>query len=270
MNNSYLSKYLTLNLRACQLKQLSILEEIDRICDKYKITYWLDGGSLLGAVRHKGFIPWDDDIDIAMTEKDLKEFIQIAPSELPKQLFLQTPQSDPHCKEPIIKVRDLNSFYVENSDVFSTDYQKGLFVDIFPFIDYPNLPKRWVKILGKGISTSYSILHSQHYYSFRSVSEFFYFGFKYYVFKGLWNILKQTHKNGTYMSNILINNGYGIMHRKDSIFPVTNIVFEGKIFKSPADPDAYLKDLYKNYMDVPPIEKRKIHATYIHPELCEL
>ena len=270
MNNPYLSKYLTFNLRACQLKQLCILEEIDRICDRHKITYWLDGGSLLGAVRHKGFIPWDDDIDIAMTEKDLKEFIRIAPSELPKQLFLQTPQSDPHCKEPIIKVRDLNSLYVEDSDTFSTDYQKGLFVDIFPFIDYPNLPKRWVKILGKGISTSYSILHSQHYYSFRSVMELFYFGLKYYIFKGLWNLLKLIYKNGTYMSNILINNGYGIMHRKDSIFPVTTIVFEGKIFKSPADSDTYLKDLYKNYMDMPPIEKRKIHATYIHPELCEL
>ena len=61
-------------LRRCQLKQLTILEEIDRICRKHNITYWLDGGTLLGAVRHGGFIPWDDDIDIAMPLDDARRF----------------------------------------------------------------------------------------------------------------------------------------------------------------------------------------------------
>ena len=64
MKNEFLSTYVANNLRACQLKQLSILEEMDRICQKHHLTYWLDGGTLLGAVRHGGFIPWDDDIDI--------------------------------------------------------------------------------------------------------------------------------------------------------------------------------------------------------------
>ena len=60
MKNEFLSTYVANNLRACQLKQLSILEEMDRICQKHHLTYWLDGGTLLGAVRHGGFIPWDD------------------------------------------------------------------------------------------------------------------------------------------------------------------------------------------------------------------
>lgn len=60
------------NLRKCQLRQVEILEEIDKICKRHGIGYWLDGGTLLGAVRHGGFIPWDDDIDIAMTLTDLK------------------------------------------------------------------------------------------------------------------------------------------------------------------------------------------------------
>lgn len=79
----YLKENIRQNLRACQLRQLEILKEIDRICQKHHIEYWLDGGSLLGAVRHGGFIPWDDDIDIAMSVEDEHRFEEVAPKELP-------------------------------------------------------------------------------------------------------------------------------------------------------------------------------------------
>lgn len=267
MNNSYLEQFKLQQLRRCQLKQLSILEEIDRICQKHHIEYWLDGGTLLGAVRHGGFIPWDDDIDIAMRKKDLERFISIAPDELREGLFLQTPQNEPASKEPIVKVRDLNSFYVESSDNFAANYQKGLFVDIFPMIDYPSLPRKLVKPITRGISKSYSILHKAHYYSLRSFVEFFWFGMKYLVFKGVWSVLSTIYPKSTYISNILINNGYGIMHRQDSVFPIGSIAFEGKTFSAPNNPDAYLSDLYRNYMDIPPIEKRIVHSVFIMPEL---
>lgn len=260
MKNQYLSDYVADNLRACQLKQLSILKEVDRICRKHKLSYWLDGGTLLGAMRHGGFIPWDDDIDIGMTLEDMQAFMKVAPSELPDTLFLQTPESDPTSKEPIVKIRDLNSIYIEAGDTFSVEYQKGLYVDIFPFIDYPTVPRPWAKKLCKGISVSYSILHAQHYYSLRSFAEFFYFGMKYALFKGIWAMLCLVRPKGTYLSNILINNGYGIMHRKDSVFPLSTITFEGKDFPAPGNVDAYLKDLYKNYMDIPPKEKQIVHV----------
>jgi len=269
MNNPFLDKFKEQQLRACQLKQLSILEEIDRICRKYGIGYWLDGGTLLGAVRHRGFIPWDDDIDIAMRQEDLNRFISIAPAELRNGLFLQTPQNEPQAKEPIVKVRDLNSFYVEGADNFAADYQKGLYVDIFPMIAYPTLPRQWVKRITLGVSKSYSILHKAHYYSLRAFAEFFWFGAKYLLSFCLWKMLYAIRPKDVYISNILINNGYGIMHRHDSVFPLSTITFEGKTFSAPSNPDAYLSDLYRNYMEIPPKEKQRIHSVFIMPELIK-
>lgn len=269
MKNPYLTQYIDENLRACQLKQLSILEEIHRICTKYHIPYWLDGGTLLGAVRHGGFIPWDDDIDIGMKREDMLRFVQIAPGELSSGLFLQTPESDPTYKTPIVKVRHLNSLCIEFSDDFNVDYQKGLYVDIFPFIDYPSVKKSWIKRVMKSLSKCYSVLHRPHYYSLRALGEFFYFGAQYLLSRMCWELFRLFGRKGTYLSNTIHNNGYGIMHRKDEVFPLGTIEFEGKVFSAPHNTDAYLKDLYKNYMEIPPVEKRKVHAIFIHPQLVE-
>lgn len=255
-------------LRACQLKQLSILEEIDRVCKNNNIEYWLDGGTLLGAVRHGGFIPWDDDIDIAMKAEDLKRFTEIAPQQLPPHLFLQTPKNE-RTKEPITKVRDLNSFYVEQSDDFRADYNKGLFVDIFPFVDYPSVSRSFTRRITKGISKSYSVLHRSHYYSLRSAAEFFWFGGKYILYSAIWRLSYLLHPTLSHYGNIPINNGYGVKHRKDETWPLGTVVFEGKVFPAPKDINAYLRELYDNYMDIPAEDKQKIHAVFIMPELVK-
>lgn len=269
MKNSYLEQYKKLQLRRCQLKQLSMLEEIDRICQKHHIGYWLDGGTLLGAVRHKGFIPWDDDIDIAMRQEDLQRFIEVAPQELPDTLYLQSRQTEPGYPSPVAKVRDKNSFYIEPSDDMASDYGKGLFIDIFPMVNYPTMSRSFVKKVVLGISKSYSILHRSHYYSLRSCAELFWFGGKYLFCRALWSIIAALRPKDTYLSNILINNGYGIMHRQDFVFPLGTITFEGKTFSAPANPDAYLSDLYRNYMEIPSEEKRVIHSIFILPELID-
>lgn len=76
MENNYLKRFKENELRSCQLKQLEILKIFDRICRKHNLRYWIDGGTLLGAVRHKGFIPWDDDLDVAMPSEDYKNWIR--------------------------------------------------------------------------------------------------------------------------------------------------------------------------------------------------
>ncbi len=264
-----LAIYLEKHRRSVQLKQLDILKEIDAICQRNHIDYWLDGGTILGAVRHGGFIPWDDDIDIAMRLADLPRFVKAAQSELPAHLYIQTPDTDPNVRMPIYKVRDRNSFLVEAADDFTRAYGKGLYVDIFPMMPYPSCSRSFIKRVTKGYCRANAILSSQHYYSVRSFAEFFYFGCKRAWCKLQWNVACLLHKKGEYTSNTLNNNGYGIMHRTDSIFPTQRIRFEDAEFCAPANPDAYLTDLYRNYMELPPEDKRGGHAVFYAETLEE-
>lgn len=266
MQNTYLDEYRRTTLRKCQLKQLSILVEMDKVCRKHHIEYWLDGGTLLGAIRHRGFIPWDDDIDIAMRLEDVARFVAAAREELPTSLFVQTPDVE-DTKEPIVKVRDLNSFYVEGGDDFSASYQKGVYVDIFPFIPYPDVSQAFTKRIVRGISRSRSILHKPHRYSLRAVAEFFWFGGKLLFCTMVWKMALAFLRKDSKICVVPENNGYGVVYATKDVFPLSSTTFEGREFPAPAHPDAYLRALFGDYMQIPPVEKRQIHAVFVAPEL---
>jgi hypothetical protein len=82
-------------LRRHQMRMLDILIEVDRICKKHHISYWLSSGTLIGALRHNGFIPWDDDLDIEMMRSDYLRLMEVLPQELPEWLALQSDKTDP-------------------------------------------------------------------------------------------------------------------------------------------------------------------------------
>jgi lipopolysaccharide cholinephosphotransferase len=120
-------------------RQLHLLDTFVAICETHRLTYWLDGGTLLGSVRHQGFIPWDDDIDVGMMRSDYERLLEILPDALPGEMVMQTRKSDPLYPLPYLKIRDRYS-RIEDRYIYN-----GIFIDIFPFDTMPK--KHWVQTL---------------------------------------------------------------------------------------------------------------------------
>ena len=125
-----------------QKRMLEVLEVIDDICARHNIPYWLSGGSMLGAVRHQGFIPWDDDLDIEMLRPDFEKLMRILPSELPNHLALQWHTTDKNYFFQFAKVRDRNSELFERNGYDKVWKEHGIFVDIFPLEAVPRPIKK--------------------------------------------------------------------------------------------------------------------------------
>jgi lipopolysaccharide cholinephosphotransferase len=117
--------------------QLEMALEVKRICEKHKIKYSIVAGTLLGAVRHNGFIPWDDDLDIAMLRDNYIKFIDICKDELNDSYFLQTWDTDPGFALPIAKLRKNSTKFVEK-DFMEANIHCGIYIDILPFDSVPS------------------------------------------------------------------------------------------------------------------------------------
>lgn len=111
--------------------ELDLLLKFDQICRKYGLRYYLNSGSLLGAVRHKGFIPWDDDLDVEMPREDYDRLLSVS-NEFCHPYFLQTPDTDPFGGYSFAKLRNSNTTFLSKMFAFQ-DMNQGVFIDIFPF-----------------------------------------------------------------------------------------------------------------------------------------
>ena len=131
-------------IKAIQKCELEILSEIDRICVRHRIPYFAIGGTALGAIRHKGFIPWDDDIDIAMERNEYNRFLSYASKELGSSFFIQNIDSEPDSPFYFTKIRKNDTQFVE-CYLKEAGIHQGIFVDIFPFDHINN--NRWIAAL---------------------------------------------------------------------------------------------------------------------------
>lgn len=119
--------------------ELDLLVQIKKICEKYNLTYYVDGGTLLGAVRHKGFVPWDDDIDVVMFRKDYDRFISVAQVELKHPYFLQTPYTDECYFRRHIQLRNSETTGILYEELnMKKPFNQGIFIDILPLDNIPN------------------------------------------------------------------------------------------------------------------------------------
>lgn len=253
-------------LAQAKLVMLKLLRVFDDICRRNNLSYWLDGGTLIGAIRHNGFIPWDDDIDVAMLYDDYEKFIKIAQKELPDDVFLQTRKSDKEYPLFFAKLRDKYSTY-EEENVTHLHCHKGIFIDIFPmdYVKYPCLQKN-MKLLLHG--TNYSNLHSPvKSFVQRTIGRFnrkMILLFKLPVFQYLNSMFHADYHNASQLAYCMEVNEV-FQYSKETIFPLKEHVFEGYTFFIPANYDAYLRAYYGDYMQLPPEDKRNAHHVDIAP-----
>lgn len=245
-------------LRKAQLRMLDILVEVDRVCRKHNIPYWIEYGTLLGAVRHGGFIPWDDDLDIAMMKEDYNRFLAIAPKELPKYYFVQNHKTEEYFPQPFTKIVDKRTKTIDGTMGFSQNKRKysGLWVDIFPLIKGDICFRRWLNPLyGR---------------CFRRVHHFEPFCLNvviaYLLYPAVW-LLKQLMvffcrfcDDDLRMDEFAINfRSSARQKHKSDYLPTKDIQFENITVSAPNNWDKVLTDTYGDYMLVPPEEKRETH-----------
>ena len=244
-------------LRRQQMRMLEILVEVDKICKKHDIRYWLSSGTLIGAMRHNGFIPWDDDLDIEMMRSDYLRLMEVLPSELPEWLALQNDETDPNYFFFYAKVRDRRSRMLEQNNYDRLWKEQGIYIDIFPMEQHPI----WLhKLTEKTVGHMYKIWRTStdDTKAIRQVKRIFDFNNR-WLFPFFRSILSPfTHHSS------LVTSGMGIpFHNRrylDEIFPLTTHVFEGHEFPVPYHADAHLRHLYGDYMQLPDLNKIAIHV----------
>lgn len=124
-------------LRRLQLRMLDMLVVVDEICRRHDIPYWIEGGTLLGAVRHEGFIPWDDDLDIALMKKDYVRLLKCLKEELPAQYRLQTHETDRNYYLAFAKIRETDSEIKETGNMMNVMLIKEFISIFFPWNRFP-------------------------------------------------------------------------------------------------------------------------------------
>lgn len=258
-------------LRKVQLIQLEILKEIDSICKKNNITYFLIGGSAIGAVRHKGFIPWDDDIDLGMLRRDYQKFIKVCQKELDKKYFLQTNETDILYPNYYAKVRKNNTTFIEEGTrALEDSIHQGIFVDIFPLdniSDQKIVATLHFKLVHLFISISSTYAKNYPKSKLRKYLKFIFAKSILLIFnkkildKMAYKISTRLIEKKTY-SVINFFGRHGLKEMVPKYYYNNGVLmeFEKQEFPIPENWERFLTHIYGDFMRVPNEAQREIHS----------
>ena len=250
--------------------QLTLADELKRICDKHGIRYFIFAGSLLGAVRHGGFIPWDDDMDFGMFRTDFDRFVRVCAQELDEsRFFLQSEQTELRYPFNFAKLR-LKGTHVAEAFAASAHTQDGISIDIFPLDAVAPRPLA-KKLQFRGFWLFRSLLWVKCGYGKENQRRMFKYRcarllcapFPIRFLKSMKNRIISRYQSVPTEYVVTSDGTYGLKRetlRAEWIQNLTEYRFEDRRFPGIADYDAYLTYLYGDYMQLPPEEQRNHHT----------
>lgn len=258
------------DLQKCQLE---ILKEFIRLCEQNHLQYYLVGGTCLGAVRHKGFIPWDDDIDVGMPRKDYDKFITLQ-DQMKKPYFIQTYKSDKNYIYNFAKVRDSSTTFIENFHA-ATQINHGVWIDVFPLdgMSYELVARDYCR---KQVRSTWHQVFLMYLPSLKRKCSlatlwkdiplnlvaylFFFLNVNHYRNKCVDRKVKKIdYEKALTVGNFFGNNANKEAMPKEIFQEGTKGIFEGIEVVLPKDYDRYLTLLFNDYMKLPPLDQQVGH-----------
>lgn len=259
-------------LRELQLLEKSMLMDVVSVCDAHNIRYFLSSGTLLGAVRHKGFIPWDDDVDIEIPIKDYRRFLSIAQECLGQDYFVQTFMTDPNYQFAFARIRKNNTTCVRSYNRNDRVHQ-GVWIDVFPVVSvntgFPLFIKRKILTICNFIQIQDSI--ERHREEFKSLLGPFGMAVmkvlalipmrgRQSIHRRMLDIVFNADPNRcSHMANVW-GNITDVFPKEVYLGRPKLVEFEGEKLKAPPKYLQYLEIKYGDYMTLPPVEQRTGHG----------
>lgn len=256
----------TVSIRELQKVELDILDSIDKFCRSHNIHYSLAFGTMLGAVRHKGFIPWDDDVDIVMPRDDYERFLNEFSS---GHLIIKSVEIDKEWPFPFAKVFDMK---IELNEHIHGCEPYGAYVDVFPLDGLPNnfrkIKKIYAKVVRRWFIIARSFTESRHSSKniFRKIARFIIISICWFLRKPLIKKMVKSSKKYDFNDSKYVGcqsiGTYGLKHavEKEKLGYYSDIYFENHYYMCFSGFDYYLSHIYGDYMKIPPESDRITHT----------